>query len=128
MRAPSPPTPSPKSVQVNVSTGTGVDIEWSDGHQSHYSFQYLRDACPCALCEDERAQQGREPGDAPKTAPGSLPMFRPPVKPAQVEEVGRYALRFTWSDGHQLGIYSWDFLRDVCTCGECVARRKARGG
>ncbi len=31
-----PPPPDPKSVKVNLTTGTGVDIEWKDGHRSHY--------------------------------------------------------------------------------------------
>ena len=39
----------PKSVKVNLSMGTGVDIEWKDGHVSHYPFVFLRDACPCAF-------------------------------------------------------------------------------
>ena len=124
MRAPSPPVPEPKSVEVNVSTGTGVDIEWKDSHRSHYSFQFLRDACPCALCDDERAKEGRQPGQPPGTKPGALPMFREPARPALAEPVGRYALRFTWNDGHQHGIYSWDYLRDICRCAECQARAR----
>jgi len=53
----------PKSVKVNVTAGTGMDIEWTDGHRSSYSFAFLRDACPCALCDEERAKAKREPGD-----------------------------------------------------------------
>lgn len=116
----------PKSVQVNVTAGTGVDIEWKDGHISSYKFQFLRDACPCALCDDERAKQDRRPGQPPKTPPGQLPMYRAPAKPVQVEPVGKYAIRFTWSDGHEHGIYSWDYLRDICPCAECVAVREVR--
>ena len=41
------------------------------------------------------------------------------------EPVGRYALRFTWNDGHMHGIYSWDYLRDVCPCQECRVRRES---
>ena len=52
----------PKSVNVKLSAGTGMDIEWSDGHRSTYTFVYLRDACPCALCNDERVKQNLEPG------------------------------------------------------------------
>ena len=62
----------PKSVKVNLSTGTGLDIEWKDGHQSHYSFPFLRDACPCALCDEERSKAHRKPGESPKLAPGAL--------------------------------------------------------
>ena len=111
----------PKSVKVNLTTGTGVDIEWADGHASHYNFVYLRDACPCAMCEEERAKTGRRPGDAPKPAPGNLPMFKAAAKPLSAEGVGKYAIKFAWNDNHDLGIYSWRFLREICPCAECPA-------
>src|ERR1700721_984990 len=56
----------PKSGKVNLSTGTGLDIEWKDGHQSHYSFPFLRDACPCALCDEQRGKTHQEPGEPAK--------------------------------------------------------------
>ena len=111
----------PKSVKVNISTGSGVDIEWGDGHVSHYSFVYLRDACPCAMCNEEREKSGRQPGEAPKLAPGTLPMFKPTAKPVSAEAVGKYAIKFNWNDSHDLGIYSWRLLRDLCPCAECKA-------
>jgi DUF971 family protein len=116
----------PKSVKVNLTTGAGVDIEWKDGHQSHFAFPFLRDACPCALCDEERAGSGREPGDPPKPAPGALPMFKPAARPTSAEGVGKYAIRFKWNDGHDQGIYSWQFLREVCPCEECKAARAAK--
>jgi DUF971 family protein len=115
---------TPKSVKVYLKEGTGMDIEWMDGHKSAYSFQYLRDACPCALCNDERVKQNREPGERPKAAPGALPMFKAPPKPTVAEGVGKYAIRFTWSDGHEHGIFSWDFLREFCPCRECSSLRR----
>jgi DUF971 family protein len=114
----------PKSVKVNVSTGTGMDIEWNDGHHSHFSFPFLRDACPCALCDEERDKTGREPGEPPKLAPGALPMFKTAARPENVEAVGKYAIRFHWNDGHELGIYSWQLLRDLCPCEECKTAKK----
>ena len=126
MAIPSLPKADPKSVDVNLTAGAGVDIEWKDGHRSSYSFQFLRDACPCALCEDERGKAGLRPGEPAPTPPGALPMFKAAAKPTQVEPVGHYAIRFTWNDGHMHGIYSWDFLRDVCPCEECRAARAAR--
>lgn len=110
---------TPKSVKVNVSTGTGMDIEWDDGHHTHYSFQWLRDACPCATCNEERDQTGRKAGEQVKQAPSLLPMYKEPVKPKEVKPVGRYALSFDWNDGHTSGIYSWDYLRQMCQCEEC---------
>jgi DUF971 family protein len=115
----------PKSVKVNLTAGTGVDIEWGDGHMSHYSFVFLRDACPCAMCEEERGKMGRRPGDPAKLAPGALPMFKPAAKALSAEGVGKYAIKFNWNDNHDVGIYSWRFLREICPCEECRGRKSA---
>lgn len=114
----------PKSVLIHLTTGTGMDIEWKDGHRSAYTFPFLRDACPCALCEDERGKSGRKAGEPTKLAPGALPMFKPAVKALSAEAVGKYALRFSWNDKHDLGIYSWFYLREVCPCAECALTKK----
>ena len=111
----------PKSVKVNLTTGTGVDIEWNDGHVSHYTFVYLRDACPCAMCNEEREKTGRCPGDPATAAPGALLIFKPTAKPLSAEGVGKYAIKFSWNDNHDLGLYSWKFLREICPCAECKA-------
>jgi DUF971 family protein len=113
--------PDPKAVKVNLKAGTGVDIEWKDGHLSHYSFPFLRDACPCALCDDEREKAGREPGDKPAGKAGELPMFKEAARPLAAEGVGKYAIKFSWNDRHDLGIYSWEFLRKICPCEDCKA-------
>ena len=119
------PSVDPKSVKVNLTTGSGVDIEWSDAHLSHYSFIFLRDACPCALCVEEREKTKRKPGDRPKTSPQALPMFKEAAKPLTAEGVGKYAIKFNWNDGHALGIYSWKFLRELCPCEDCQAAQRA---
>jgi DUF971 family protein len=118
------PDASPKSVKVHQSTGAGVDVVWKDGHVSHYSFKFLRDACPCATCDDERADSGRELGAPPKPK-GALPMYKDPAVPVQTERVGNYAMTFTWNDGHNTGIYTWDFLRALCPCEECKKQTAA---
>jgi DUF971 family protein len=109
----------PVAVKVQQTAGTGMEITWKDGHLSRYSFQWLRDACPCALCDEERGQSGRKPGAPPATKPGELPMFKAAAKPVEVTPVGKYAISFKWNDGHQHGIYSWEFLREHCPCAEC---------
>jgi DUF971 family protein len=111
-------------VKVDLSGGTGMAIEWKDSHKSHYSFTWLRDACPCALCDDARSKQGRQPGQPPQADPMALPMFKPAVKPTEAGGVGKYAIRFAWNDGHEHGIYSWEFLRQWCPCRECTALRE----
>lgn len=114
---------TPKKVRVMKSEGTGVEIDWKDGHRSAWDFAWLRNACPCATCHEERENSGRKPGEA-KPAPESLlPMYKAPARPVEVTPVGKYALKFKWNDGHETGIYSWDYLRRVCQCPECQAKR-----
>jgi DUF971 family protein len=55
-------------------------------------------------------------------------MFKPAARPTQAEGVGKYAIRFKWNDGHDQGIYSWQFLREVCPCEECKAARGRKEG
>ena len=115
---------TPLKVRVKKTEGTGVEIDWRDGHSSAWSFRWLRDACPCATCHEEREQAGRAPGDARPKAQALLQMYEAPPQPVEVTPVGKYALKFKWNDGHEAGIYSWDYLRRVCQCAECVAARR----
>jgi DUF971 family protein len=106
-------------VRVQQSTGEGLEIEWKDGHRSHWDFVWLRNACPCATCHEERDAQGRQPGE-PKPKPAALlPMYEAPARPNSASPVGNYAISFQWNDGHATGIYSWDYLRRHCVCDEC---------
>lgn len=114
-----PLSTDPRSVKVQKSTGQGMDIEWKDGHKSRYSFAWLRDACPCATCNEERDASGRKIGAPPKPKPGALPMYKEPARPTEIAPVGKYAINFHWNDGHSSGIYSWEFLRRECPCEDC---------
>jgi len=111
---------TPEKVRVLLTEGKGLEIDWADGHRSAWSFKWLRDACPCATCNDERKQEGRQPGQPKKKPAELLPMYTPPSKPASAHGVGRYAIQFNWLDGHSGGIYSWDYLRRHCQCQECT--------
>lgn len=123
----------PASVKVHVSTGAGVDITWADDHSSHYDFAYLREECPCAMCNDERQKkaQGQEKDAQLKKENPSLevarplsspllPMFKPKLTAAAAHAVGNYALRIDFNDGHATGIFSFDYLRTICPCQECA--------
>ncbi len=115
-------------MKVHKTSGNGVEIEWKDGHRSSYTFTYLRDACPCALCMEEREKDGRRPGDPLKPVAGVLPIFKALARPEQVEPIGKYAVRFHWNDGHQHGVYSWKLLREVCPCEQCKMSRESVDG
>ncbi len=121
----------PAKVKVHVSSGAGIDIVWADDHASHYDFSYLRQECPCAMCNDERLKkaQGQEKdAQLKKENPGSsaaalssplLPMYKPKIAATAAHAVGNYALQIDFNDGHATGIYSFDFLRTICPCAEC---------
>jgi DUF971 family protein len=124
--APLPPEATePTRVRVMKSEGTGLWIDWRDGHQSHWTFAWLRAACPCATCHEERERDGREPGEPKPKSAALLPLYQAPPRPEAAQQVGRYAISFEWNDGHTSGIYSWDFLRRHCLCAECAAGRAA---
>lgn len=114
---------TPKKVRVMKTEGTGVEIDWRDGHRSAWNFAWLRNACPCATCHEDREKTGRLPGVPKPKEPTLLVMYEAPVRPVEVTPVGKYALKFKWSDGHESGIYSWEYLRRVCTCEECVTKQ-----
>ncbi len=106
-----PDAVTPAKVKIAITEGTGVEIVWKDGQRSHWSFPYLRDACPCATCHEEREKTGRKPGE-PKPVPQQMfPLYTPPARPVKAEPIGRYAIKFKWADGHESGIYAFEFLR-----------------
>jgi DUF971 family protein len=111
-----PPEQTP--VEVSVFRGRQeLVIRWADGHRSVFPFVALRWLCPCALCQGE---WGR---------PGLLATLET-LSPAQttlvdLRPVGHYALQPVWQDGHDAGLYAWDYLRQHCPCPACQARRPA---
>jgi DUF971 family protein len=111
---------TPEKVRVLLTEGKGMEIDWVDGHHSVWSFVWLRDACPCATCVEERKLDCRKAGQPKKKSAAVLPMYTPPATPASAHAVGRYAIQFNWQDGHSGGIYSWDYLRRFCQCRECT--------
>jgi DUF971 family protein len=36
--------------------------------------------------------------------------------------MGAYAILLVWEDGHDSGIYRWEYLRDLCPCAEHLGR------
>jgi len=86
-----------------------LGIEWSDGHHAVYHVRHLRLHCPCAACVDEWTGVRRLKAD-------DVPLL---IMLQDVEPVGRYALQFKWSDGHDTGIYSFKLLRGLCQCDIC---------
>ena len=82
----------------------GLRITWADEHVCRYTAPVLRGACPCAQCVNEWTG---ERVLRPET-------ISPELTIADMNVVGRYALSFRWSDGHEHGIYSFKYLRELC--------------
>ncbi len=104
-------TPTPKKIKL-AAGGDTLSIQWSDGHASAYPYRYLREKCPCATCTDT------PPVLPPEAAPFPILGVKP-LKPERAELVGRYAVQIHWSDNHSSGIYSFEYLRELCPCAEC---------
>jgi DUF971 family protein len=103
----------PADIEVHIPDRT-MTIQWGDGHRSVYPFDLLRKECPCAVCREARQAVAGDPFNVVTSA----------VRPGEVtvtgaEKVGWYAVRFEWNDGHNTGIYSYDYLRDICPCEVC---------
>jgi DUF971 family protein len=95
----------PKNITLNKKTHELI-VHWQDGHTSTYPLNELREACPCAFCRGGHEFMGREHDP--------LLIEIKPVKHYEVvklEPAGKYALQFHWDDGHNSGIYNWEYLR-----------------
>ena len=82
-----------------------MQIDWADGHKGLYPHKVLRGYCPCADCQGHHGPISYVEG-------GDLELLA-------IEEVGNYALRLLWGDKHGTGLYSFSFLRNLCSCSEC---------
>lgn len=87
--------------------GQEIAIKWDDGTESFLPLEKLRLCCPCAGCQGERDVMGNLHQATPE-----------PLRPASFQvvrltSIGGYAVQPLWADGHNTGIYSFDYLRRV---------------
>lgn len=103
------PTPTPVDITLHQSEGT-LTITWSDSRVCRYPIGPLRMACPCAECRGGHENMGRH-GD-----PDNLLDLQPDREYTveRIELVGHYAIQIVWNDGHDSGIYTWEYLYRLC--------------
>ena len=89
--------------QIIEESDRQVSIKWSDDSDTSYSAAELRRACPCASCKDEWT--GAKILDEAQITDD--------MAFSHMSIVGRYALNFQFSDGHDTGIFSFDYLRKL---------------
>ncbi len=86
-----------------------LTINWADGHRSVYSLDGIRRACPCVECAGGHDNMGR---------PADPAIFNESPRQkwtiTQMQESGNYAMQIFWGDGHDSGIYRWEYLRQLC--------------
>jgi DUF971 family protein len=92
---------------INRISPTEVKIIWDDGKETIHTMERLRDNCPCAGCSGETVLlREYRPPEPDRQATGRYEL-------KAIQPVGSYALQFTWGDGHNTGIYTFEVLRNL---------------
>lgn len=95
-----PTTPRPVDIRLHQASRR-LEISFDDGRTAMLSCEYLRVYSPSAEVRGHGA--GQE----------VLQVGKESVNITGIEPVGNYAVRLTFSDGHDTGLYSWDYLYDL---------------
>ena len=93
-------TPTPTEIKLHQASRV-LEIAFSDSRTFRLSYEFLRVYSPSAEV------RGHGPGQE------VLQIGKREIAIKEVEPVGRYAIRPSFSDGHDTGIYSWDYLYDL---------------
>jgi DUF971 family protein len=93
-------TPRPTDITLHQKSGS-LDVKFDDGVAFSLPVEYLRVFSPSAEV------RGHGPGQE------VLQTGKREVGISAIEPVGVYAVKFVFSDGHDTGIYSWDYLYEL---------------
>jgi len=91
---------TPQEITLHQRSGI-LEVAWEDGTRHELPAEYLRVFSPSAEV------QGHSPDQA------VLQHGKKNVKISAVDPQGNYAVKLTFSDGHDSGIYSWTYLFDL---------------
>lgn len=91
----------PKNIQL---IGNELAIQWNDREESYFPLEQLRRACPCAAC-------GGEPDVLGNIMRPNVSYTDKSFELQRWQLIGGYALQLRWSDGHDTGLYSFQYLR-----------------
>lgn len=85
-------------------------IQWDDQSVSTLSPKKLRDACPCATCQEKKKAKSQQKSNV-------LPVLKleetQPLKILAMKPIGNYAYGITFSDGHSSGLFTIEFLSQL---------------
>lgn len=97
-------------LHLDLKKDRGLTVAWADGTTSYYSIAYLRRMSPSADMRQLRDEIARNPLTV---LPSRGSANSTPLVVLDAELVGNYAIRLRFSDGHDTGIYSWAYLREI---------------
>jgi DUF971 family protein len=86
--------------------GNELAIQWNDASESYFDLERLRCACPCAAC-------GGEPDVLGNISRPNVSYTDQSFQLANFNIIGGYALQLRWGDGHDTGLYSFQYLRKL---------------
>jgi DUF971 family protein len=87
--------------------GDELAIKWDDGGEGFIKLELLRRACPCAACKGEMDIFGNLYKNPDK------PLTPKAVQLTRLAFVGGYAVQPVWADGHNSGLFAFDYLKRV---------------
>ncbi len=95
-----PQTPWPTEITLHQASRR-LDVSFSDGKAYSFPIEYLRVYSPSAEV------RGHGPGQE------VLQTGKRAIGIEEILPVGQYAIQIRFSDGHDTGIYSWDYLKEL---------------
>ncbi len=105
-----------KPEHLDLKKDHGLTIRWADGVKSFYSIAFLRRNSPSADARQLRMEMQSNPL---AVLPSSMAGQQGPLTAEGAEMVGNYAIRIRFSDGHDTGIYTWTYLRELAETDRC---------
>lgn len=102
-----------RPIEIRRGDGRELTIVWSNGEQQHLTGERLRTQCPCAACREARGDDSHA-----KPLTGGKKSLLRIVESSKVEEialdkvwpVGNYAIGIRFGDGHDSGIFTFEYL------------------
>jgi DUF971 family protein len=95
-------TTPPLSIKARQQEGV-LELQWPDGVR-RLPYRFLRGRCPCASCVSETTGiRVVDVEDVPHE-----------IAPTNLQYTGNYAIKITWNDGHDTGLFTWENLELLC--------------
>lgn len=98
-----------RPTNLDLQKDKGLTVTWDDGSSVFYPIEYLRKWSPSAEARVLREEMAK---NRLAVLPASA-VAKGPITAAGAELVGNYAIRIIFSDGHDTGIFSWEYLREI---------------